>query len=355
MNVIVSNKYSAMLSGLNNNPNIDLIKTVNGEFDVDSLIAQFQNFFFNKMILDITAIKGYQDISQIQRLSFGMDMGKIILLLDDSEVVNSPQYLSELVSMGIYNFTRNIEAIPYLVENPNKYKDVAQFHLLGQSGASDSSTGGGTFLGRGTSNSQDFIEPIPSTPNMSPTRVIGFINLTEHAGATSLIYMLKKQLSLYYRVRCYEIDKNDFIYFNDPDLNSVSSTEFAAIIKNPMNVHVVLVDLNNSSLENECSEVVYLIEPTTLMLNRMIRKDRSILDKIKNRVVVLNQSLLNQNDVKDFESEAGCIVFSNIPPLDDKKERHRSIDEFLNKLGFDKNRPTGEGNKGAKLFGIVKE
>ena len=65
MNVIVSNKYSAMLSGLNNNPNIDLIKTVNGEFDVDSLIAQFQNFFFNKMILDITAIKGYQYISQI--------------------------------------------------------------------------------------------------------------------------------------------------------------------------------------------------------------------------------------------------------------------------------------------------
>lgn len=355
MNVIVSNKYSAMLSGLNNNPNIDLIKTVNGEFEVDSLIAQFQNFFFNKMILDITAIKGYQDISQIQRLSFGMDMGKIILLLDDSEVVNSPQYLSELVSMGIYNFTRNIEAIPYLVENPNKYKDVAQFHLLGQSSASETSSSGGAFMGMGLSNSQDFIQPSPSIPSMTATRVIGFVNLTEHAGATSLIYMLKKQLSLYYSVRCYEIDKNDFIYFNDPDLNSVSSTEFSAIIKNPMNVNVILVDLNDSSLESECSEVVYLIEPTTLMLNRMIRKDRSVLDRIKNCVVVLNQSLLDQNDVRDFENEAGCTIFSNIPPLDDKKERHRSIDEFLNKLGFDKNRPAGDGNRGAKLFGIVKE
>ena len=65
MNVIVSNKYAAMLSNLN----IDLIKSINGEFNVDDLIAQFDNFFFNKMVLDITAIANYEDISQIQRLS----------------------------------------------------------------------------------------------------------------------------------------------------------------------------------------------------------------------------------------------------------------------------------------------
>jgi len=53
VNVIVSNRYAAMLSNLN----IDLIKSINGEFEVDNLISQFDNFFFNKMILDITAIK----------------------------------------------------------------------------------------------------------------------------------------------------------------------------------------------------------------------------------------------------------------------------------------------------------
>ena len=46
MNVIVSNKYYAMLENLN----IDLIKSINGEFEVNDLISQFQNFFFNKMI-----------------------------------------------------------------------------------------------------------------------------------------------------------------------------------------------------------------------------------------------------------------------------------------------------------------
>ena len=68
MNVIVSNKYAAMLSNLN----IDLIKSINGEFDADELVAQFDNFFFNKMILDITAIKDYQDITKIQELSVNM-------------------------------------------------------------------------------------------------------------------------------------------------------------------------------------------------------------------------------------------------------------------------------------------
>ena len=52
MNVIVSNKYQALLAGLD----IDLIKSINGEFEPSELASQFSNFFFNKMVLDITAI-----------------------------------------------------------------------------------------------------------------------------------------------------------------------------------------------------------------------------------------------------------------------------------------------------------
>ena len=55
MNVIVSNKYSAMLSSLS--AKIDLIKTVDGEFQVDDLIAQFDNFFFNKIESSTTPVK----------------------------------------------------------------------------------------------------------------------------------------------------------------------------------------------------------------------------------------------------------------------------------------------------------
>lgn len=363
MNVIVSNKYSAMLSSLSTK--IDLIKTIDGEFQVDDLIAQFDNFFFNKMILDITAVSGYQDISQIQRLSFGMDMSKIILLLDDSQIVNSPQYLSELVSMGIYNFTRNIDAIAYLIDNPNTYKDVAQFHLLGSSGP----VGGGQMQqpqqsgGRGmfgfnqqAANERTFINTSAMMPSMGGTRVIGIKNLTDHAGSTTLLYMLKKQLSEHYSVLGLELDKNDFLFFNDPDLKSVSSRELASIINNPINnYNIILIDINDSAEEANCTEMLYLIEPSTLMLNKLIRRDRNILDKIRGMKIILNKSLLDASDVRDFEGEARCSIFHNIPPLDDKKEKHRVLDELLNKLGFDRNRPTGGESKAARLFGIVKE
>ena len=218
MNVIVSNRYSAMLSSLSTK--IDLIKTIEGEFQVEDLIAQFENFFFNKMILDITAIAGYQDITQIQKLSFGMDMSKIILLLDDSPAVNDQRYMSELVSMGIYNFTRNIDAIPYLIDNPNTYKDVAQFHMIGNEGGNPQGQqgapqGGGKqgFFGNinNNPNEQGYMNPNMGAPQMRGTRIIGFKNLTDHAGATTLIYMLKKQLSENYSVLGVELDKNDFL------------------------------------------------------------------------------------------------------------------------------------------------
>ena len=115
MNVKVVNKYETLL----NNVDIDVIKSISGEFTPDELLAEFNNFFYNKMVLDITAIKGYENISVIQELSVNMDMSKVIILLDDSETVNNPKYLSALVSMGIYNFTRNIDAIKFLIDNPN--------------------------------------------------------------------------------------------------------------------------------------------------------------------------------------------------------------------------------------------
>ena len=53
------------------------------------------------------------------------------MLDPNDQVINSSNYLSKLVSMGIYNFTKNIDAIAYLIDNPNTYKDVANFQLLG--------------------------------------------------------------------------------------------------------------------------------------------------------------------------------------------------------------------------------
>ena len=70
MNVIVSNKYQSMLANLE----IDVIKRLDGEFDADELGGMFKNFFFQRMILDITALKDYKDIRTLQKLSILLDM-----------------------------------------------------------------------------------------------------------------------------------------------------------------------------------------------------------------------------------------------------------------------------------------
>ena len=53
MNVIVANKYRYALASLD----IDIIKSLDGEYTVDEIVDTFKNFFFQRMILDITALK----------------------------------------------------------------------------------------------------------------------------------------------------------------------------------------------------------------------------------------------------------------------------------------------------------
>lgn len=330
MNVIVSNKYQSLLATLD----IDIIKNINGEFEVEDLVNQFTNFYYNKMILDITALKNYQDIATIQNLSVSMDVSNIIILLDDSEIVNSPKYLSSLISMGIYNFTRNIDAVKFLINNPNTYKDVAQYHQLNNANTTSDEGGDYTKLN---------------------LRVIGIKNVTNHAGSTTLTYLLKKELSKKYNVIAVEVDEHDFIYFNDKSLKTTSSLDLPAFIATNSDAEVLLVDLNDRGSISACTEVIYLIEPGLIKLNKLIRKDKRTFEKLRDKKIVLNRSILNARDIKDFEYESKSKVFFNIPNLDDKLDNQKVIEEFLIKLGFSRFEETGvEDTKNSKLFNIFK-
>lgn len=329
MNVIVSNKYQTLLAGLN----IDVIKNINGVFTVEDLAAQFKNFFYNKMVLDITALDKYEDITTMQRLSVTIDMSKVVLLLDDSAKVNSSVYLSQLVSMGIYNFTKNLDAIAFLIDNPNTYKDVASFHQLNMT-------------------AEDFAnsEKEQSTQNLIGQRVIGIKNLTDHAGSTTFTYLLKKHLEALYKVKAVEIDNHDFAYFNDQTLDYCSKSEIKDYLNKNSESEVILVDIANSDVESYCNDVIYLVEPGLIQLNRLIRQDNRVFEKLKGKKLVLNRSVLNTKDVEDFERESGSKVFFNMPNIDDKLDNVKSIKDFLMALGFTRFNETHK-SKGFGLFG----
>ena len=101
MNVIISNN-----SDLLNNLNIEVIKRLDGEYSIDEIVDTFQNMFFNKMIIDITAIKDYSNPSVLQKLSSSFDMNKVILLLDS--FVSKPDFISKIISLGIYELMNNV-------------------------------------------------------------------------------------------------------------------------------------------------------------------------------------------------------------------------------------------------------
>lgn len=325
MNVIIANKYQSMLETLE----IEVIKSVNGQFEVDQLVDMFANFFFKKMVLDVTAIKNYKDIRNLQKLSISLDMSKVILLLDDDPDSTSSSYLSRLISMGIYNFTRNKEGIMYLYNNPNSYRDVAHIHQL-----------------------EELTETVSDKVIHSNVRVLGIKNLTDHAGATTLIYMLKKQLEEHYSVIAIEVGKRDFAFFRDKNMISTSKEEFANVLLKTKDFDVVLIDVNESDVEDVCNDVLYLLEPSSIKLNKLMRKNRKIFEQISGKKLVLNKSLLTSRDVLDFEREANARVFYSVPPLNDRIY-NRVLNSLLIKLGYGRQKDLEEESKN-KILGLFK-
>lgn len=328
MNVIISNKYSDMLESLD----IDIIKSMKGQFDVDELINTFSKFFFQRMILDITAIKNYENLDTLKRLSSRLDTSKIILLLDDVPESTSKRYLSKLISMNIYNFTTNNNGIKYLLKNPNDYADVS--HLQDFDANEDS-------------------KAIAEIENAG-TKVIGFRNVTQHSGVTTLVYLLYKQLKYNYKVACIQLDKSDFAFFNEKDLYSVRSDKFADALRLHKDKEVILVDLGKSSDQGLCYDIINLIEPSPLKLNKIMKVNPMIFKSLKGKKVILNQSVLSKRDVEIFQDETQNSIFFNIPPLNERKDDHLVLNIFLNKLGFIRQEVDEEEEK-KSIFGFFND
>ena len=329
MDTVISNKYSSVLNELD----IEVSKKLEGEYTVDEIISQFKNFFFNKMFLDITAIKDYKDLTNLQKLSMSIDMDKVILLLDkDDSISDSEPFLAKLVNMGIYNFTKDQNNLMYLYTNPNVYRDVAYLQKI-DTGENNNTT-------------------TDSSHSVSNKRIIGIKNITDSAGATSLIYMLKKVLSSYYSVMALEVDKRDLTYFKDKDTLTVKDDEINNIINKYNSIDIFLLDLNKSNKDYLCTDVLYLVEPSILKLNKLAIINPKIINDIRGKKVVLNKSLLSESEIADFEVETRIKVYYNIPPLNDKKDNSDILSPLLEKLGYIKK--SEETEKKKSIFDFLK-
>ena len=364
MNVVIANKYKDMLKSLN----IEVIKSMEGVFVVDEIINTFSNFYYEKMILDVTAIANYTDLDNLQKLSLGLDMNKVILVLDDNPESETSAYLSRLVSMGIYNFTRNVNGINYLLLHPNNYDAVASLHNVGASsavsapspsfssvpvGATVTQTAQPSYATTGSSemlNRNINTNVVTGKTTSGKVNVIGVKNLTDHAGATTFVYMLKKHLQSNYSVAAFEVNKTDFMYYNDPDMISTNNNDLPVELMKKTNFDIVLIDLNDYNKLDLCDDVLYLLEPSLIRLNKLMRTNKNVFERYKNNKIILNKSFIEGRDLDIFESEAGMKMFYNLPTLDDRQIPNSNINGLLYKLNLKRKASDGDSGKGG-FFG----
>lgn len=324
MNVIVSNKQKELLD----NANIDAIKDLNGLFKVDDLINKVKGYFFSKIIIDATSIVDFAKENVLRKLVDGIGAERIILLLPPKP--EPPRKFCDLLlSLGIKNFTQDIDDVLQMIRSTCDVNNQESIHNF---------------------NASSYINGDPDRiidKNKDNKYVIGFKNVTKHAGSTTLIYMLKEQLEKNYKlfVEAFELGKNDFKLFNAKNMSDVNPNSLENVISKSI-CNVILIDLNDRNYEHLCDEVIYLIEPSIIKINELLLEKSKIFSQLHDKKVVLNKSMLSIEDIKIFGQEAGINIYFNIPTVNDRVN-NSVINQFIDKLKITEK--TGHG-----LFGLFK-
>ena len=147
------------------------------------------------------------------------------------------------------------------------------------------------------------------------------------------------EVRIFYKDELY-LDPNDF-----PE-------ELKNIIAQNTQASVILVDLNSYPHDEVCQTVFYLVEPSIIKLNKAIRREPSVFNRIRNKNVILNKSLLSGKDIRDFEMESNIKVFYNMPPLDER-QRNSAINDFLTRIGII-SQTTSDNDNSGRVFGLFR-
>lgn len=318
MNVVIANENKNIIDRLD----IDIIKRIDGEYEVGELKSKLVNLYFNKMIIDITSIKNYRNPNIFGELKQFIDPSKVIILLNNDSIVNSKDYISSMIKMGFYNFSRNFEGIKFLYNTPNDFDKVRHFI------------------------SDDDVEVIPfietneiEQPSLAfaGKKIIGLMNMTDHAGASTLTNMMVRQLNSHgYKAYGIEMFRQDLIYYRSENLFScMNKNDLDLKLRQLADAEAVIIDLNEFGEAYEyCDDIIYLVEPSYIKLTKLLKKNKNAFLDRKNDKIVLNMSFVNDSDKADFEYELKCKIFDIIPPINDRNKNNESVNNVLYKLGF---------------------
>lgn len=304
MNVIVSNKYRNELRNIG----IDISGVLEGSFTSEQIINAFSNYYYERIILDITSIQNYNNfqhlLDELKKIFSILDVDKTILFIENIPEFNNAIAINNLLNLKIYNYAFELNDVIELYNNPRSSLDI-----------------------------QNSI----NMPEINiKSRVIGVKNITSNAGATTLVYMMMKELSKKYDVKCIEINKNDFKYFQKENMISVSSEVFIdEVLKEPY-PDVIFVDQNDYDNDFIIKEKIYLLEPSILKFNKALDLKADLLEFLQDKKVVFNRTSMSLPKLLEFEKENNIKSFDIIRNVNEKDRINLQILNLLTKLGFDK-------------------
>lgn len=175
--------------------------------------------------------------------------------------------------------------------------------------------------------------------NQTKALVVGFRNVTEHAGTTTLIYKLKETLENrnHKHIALVEVGTNDLSFFRLAETVSIQESELDSCLNNySTRYDYVFVDLNQTQNDSICDFVLYLVEPTKIKINKLIVQNRNIFNDLKGKYVVLNKSMLSDNEKGIFSQEANLPFYAAVGPFNDRSETN-AIDELITRIENEKN------------------
>lgn len=315
MNIVIKNENR----GIINNLSIDVVKTLDGEFTRDDLERELSLVNYNFVIVDLTAIKNYYDNNYLYDfLGYFNVPNRVIIVLNDGFVANSKIFLRNLIEHGYYNFATSDVDIVRLLDRQNTYDDVKTYVY------------GYDFMQSDTTRSvRD--EKVFQTNKT----IIGIENGYEHSGATTFMYLLVKELSKKYRVKGIEMYKNDSKFFKDDRIISCDSrAEAEIIIKTLKDIDIFVFDLNGSDVGDICDKVFYLVEPGIIKLNKLVKGNRDIYNKLIGKNVILNRCNIPTEEIKNLEYETKLNILTTIPNLNEREDNGVIMKNVCSKLNI---------------------
>ena len=144
------------------------------------------------------------------------------------------------------------------------------------------------------------------------------------------MYMLVKEISKGKKVKGIEMFNNDSLYFKDDRIITCQSrVQFETIVKTLKDIDVFIVDLNGSDVKEICNKVIYLVDPGSTKLNKIVKGNQKEYEHLLNCNVVLNRSNIKNDSLKNFEYETHLKIVGNVPNLNERLDSNSELNDLV--------------------------